>query len=301
MSIDGVAGRAGDVAHDCPVLAEQGVQQARLADVRAPDQGDRHRLLLLVERNRQVRATLRRQLDRLFVAVENVREPACGHVARPFVRLGLTLLASDLLLAFGRQCPHDRVEQIRHTAAVSRADRVRLLPAQGVELGRFKLALLVVGLVRGHEHGRLGRSKQVRGFEVGRRQAGDRVDDEHDEVCFADGQPSLLLDPLFDRIAGMDLEAARVNDDEAAPVPVGVAVDAVSGRSGTVLDDRSAVADNAVEQGALADVRAPDDGDDWKWYHRWIMGHGGPDAVCLRTERLALLAQNAARGRELRQ
>ena len=60
----------------------------------------------------------------------------------------------------------------------------------------------------------------------------------------------------------MDLEPAGVHDDEAAAVPVSIAVDAVAGRAGTILHDRGAVADDAVEQGALANVRAPDDGYD---------------------------------------
>ena len=58
-------------------------------------------------------------------------------------------------------------------------------------------------------------------------------------------------------VAGRDLEAAGVHDDEPPAVPLGVAVHPVAGRPGPVLDDGGArVAHDPVEQRALADVRA---------------------------------------------
>ena len=65
----------------------------------------------------------------------------------------------------------------------------------------------------------------------------DRVDDEHDDVGLGDGEPGLLLDRGLDRVVGVELEAAGVDDDEAPAVPLGVAVEAVAGRAGAVLDD----------------------------------------------------------------
>ena len=51
QGVDGVAGRAGQVVHDGPLLAREAVEQGRLADVRAPDDGD--------GRGRRVRPSLR--------------------------------------------------------------------------------------------------------------------------------------------------------------------------------------------------------------------------------------------------
>ena len=143
------------------------------------------------------------------------------------------------------------------------ADRIRLFPAQGVELGRFQLALVVVRLVRRNQDGRLGSAQNVGGFPVGRRQAGDRVDHEEDQVGLVDGQPGLLLDLFFDRVAGVDFQTTGIDHDETSAVPVGIAVDSVAGGSSAILDDGRAAANDPVEQCAFPDVRAADDGNDW--------------------------------------
>ena len=131
-----------------------------------------------------------------------------------------------------------------------------------MELGAFELALLVVGLVdRDDDRGR--RAPQDAGrLEVGRRQPGRRVDEEQDDVRLGDGEARLLLDARLDRVVRVELEPARVDDDEAPAVPLGVAVEAVAGRPGAVLDDGRPLAEEPVEQRALADVRSADDGDD---------------------------------------
>src|ERR1035437_8195584 len=90
-------------------------------------------------------------------------------------------------------------------------------------------------------------------------------------------QASLVLDLLFDWIAWMDLQTAGVDHDEAAAVPVRIAVDSVAGGARAILDDGRAMADDPIEKSALADVWAPDDSNDGKWGHRWIMAHGADD------------------------
>ena len=91
---------------------------------------------------------------------------------------------------------------------------------------------------------------------------GRRVDDEQDDVGLGDREPGLLLDARLDRVVRVELEPAGVDDDEPPAVPLGVAVQPVAGRPGAVLDDRRALAEEPVEQRALADVRSADDGDD---------------------------------------
>ena len=107
-----------------------------------------------------------------------------------------------------------------------------------MELGRLELALLVVRLVGGHDDRRLGRAQDVGRLLVCGRHARLGVDHEDDHVRLADRQPRLLLDPLLDRITGSLLEPARVDDHEAAAVPLGGVVQAVTRRAGAVLDDR---------------------------------------------------------------
>ena len=57
----------------------------------------------------------------------------------------------------------------------------------------------------------------------------------------------------------MPLQPARVNDHEAAAVPLGDGVDAVTRRPRAILHHGLALADDAVEERALAHVRAADE------------------------------------------
>ena len=137
-----------------------------------------------------------------------------------------------------------------------------VLPAQAQELRALQLELLVVGLVDGHDHRRGRPPQDLRDLLVGGRQAGRRVDDEDDDVGLLDGQAGLVLDALLDGVAGVDLQAAGVDDDVAAVVPLGHAVEPVAGRAGAVLDDGPTLADDAVEERGLAHVGAAHDGHD---------------------------------------
>src|SRR5439155_8268845 len=69
-----------------------------------------------------------------------------------------------------------------------------------------------------------------------------------------------FLGAHLDRAARLDLEPARVDDDEPAAVPLRVAIQAIARRPRAILDDRRAGAKDAIEQRALADVRSADDG-----------------------------------------
>ena len=189
-------------------------------------------------------------------------EPPGRDLIGPGFRLDLARLARDLLVALGRQRPDDRVEQVAGAAPVGRRDRVGLVPAEGVELGALELALLVVGLVDGDDHGGLGPPQDVGRFLVGRGQAHHGVHDEDDDVGLGDGETRLVLDGRLDQVVRVQLQAAGVHQDEAPAVPFGVAVEAVPRRVGAILDDGRAATDDPVEEGALADVRPADDGDD---------------------------------------
>ena len=71
----------------------------------------------------------------------------------------------------------------------------------------------------------------------------------------------LLLDALLDRISGSRLEATRIDNDEAPAVPLADVVETVARSPRTILDDGHAVADDAVEERALADVGPADESD----------------------------------------
>src|SRR5204863_68310 len=80
--------------------------------------------------------------------------------------------------------------------------------------------------------------------------------DEVNPVGLGDGQPGLLLDGSFDRVAGRGLKPAGVYDHEPAAVPFGLAVQPVTGRPRAVLDDRRARAEDPIEKRGLADIWA---------------------------------------------
>ena len=142
-----------------------------------------------------------------------------------------------------------------------RADRDGRLEAEGIELGRIGLAGRVVALVDDEDHRRLRAPQAVRHLVIERRDAGGRVHHEQDQVRLLDRHPRLVLHPLLDVGARLDLQAAGVDHGERASRPFGRAVDAIPGGARDVGDDRDPLPDEAVEEGRLADVRAADDGD----------------------------------------
>ena len=165
----------------------------------------------------------------------------------------------------------DEVGQVAGVAAVLRADRDGRIEAEGVELDRIGLARGVVALVDDEDHRRIGPSQPIGHLVVERRESGMGVDDEEDQVRLLDRHPRLVLHALLDVGARLELEAAGVDHGERAAVPLGGAVDAIPGGARDVGDDRQALADEPVEERALPDVRAADDGDD---------GQGGHAAEC---------------------
>ncbi len=138
-------------------------------------------------------------------------------------------------------------------------DRVGLAQAERPEVGGLGLGGLAVDLV-GAEHGRLaGPADDLDQGLVGVGGTDGGVDHEQHRVGLLDTQLGLGGDHGVDA-EDVDLPAAGVDDLEAAAVPGGLVADAVAGDAGLVLDDGLATADDAVDQGRLADVRAADDG-----------------------------------------
>ena len=121
------------------------------------------------------------------------------------------------------------------------------------------LGALVVDLVGG-QHDRLaGLAQDLDDGLVDVGDADGRVDHEQHGVGERHRDLGLGGDPLG-QPAGVGVPAAGVDDGEGAAVPDGVVRDPVAGHAGDVLDDGLAAADDAVDQGRLADVGAADDG-----------------------------------------
>ena len=144
---------------------------------------------------------------------------------------------------------------------MQRRDRPRLAEAEAPQRRGVGLGALVVDLVGDEHHGLAGPAQQLHAVlvVVGRPDGG--VDDEEHDVGEVDGDLGLLGDPQVDAggVVAQPPVSTRVN---AAADPLGVVGDPVAGDAGHVLDDGLAAADDPVDQGRLADVRAADDGDD---------------------------------------
>ena len=227
--VDGVAGRARHVVHDRAVLADEPVEQRALADVGAADDGD-------ARRRRGRRASTARGES--------------------------STIDADLVgcsSSTGGKQGDDLVEQVAGAAAVQRADRIRIAEAERQELPAVVLAAVVVGLVGDQQHGRLDPSQPD----------GQRlvvVGDARSSASTTNSTTSAVVDGRLDLAADLRVEvvaagqpAAGVDEQERDAEPLGLGLLAVAGDAGLVLDDGHLLADDAVEQRALADVGAADD------------------------------------------
>ena len=238
--VDRVARGARHLRHDHPIGAEDLVHERGFAGVRPPDDRDPRRPHLGLGELRQLLLGQVLRLDR------------CR-------RLGLV---------GRREALHDQVGQVTGIATVLGADRDRGVEAEGEEFDRIGLPSGVVALVDDEDHRRLCAAQAIGDLVVERREPGMRVDDEEDQIGLLDRHARLVLHALLDARPRLELEASRVDDGEGAAVPLRGAVDTVAGRAGDVGDDRGASADEPVEERALPDIWAPDDGHDRQRGHR---------------------------------
>ncbi len=158
-----------------------------------------------------------------------------------------------------RQRFQNGVHQVARAASRHGADAVGVAQAQRIEFVRRVHLVVVVDLVADQEHFLVAPAQDV-GHE--RVEVGDACRDFHQEqdyIGFVDGQQHLTADFVLEDVFGVDRVAARVDDREFLAVPVGLAVVAVARGAGRRVHDGFALADQPVEKGALAHVRASDD------------------------------------------
>ena len=149
----------------------------------------------------------------------------------------------------------------RRAPAVQRADRVGLLPAEAVELGGLELALLVVGLVDGHDApGRVAvRSSSAASSSAGRHRRPAASTTK--TMTSASSMASRACSWTFSSIGspGRRSRPPVSMTTKRRPFHSAACVEAVARRAGAVLDDGRAAADDAVEERALADVGTADE------------------------------------------
>jgi hypothetical protein len=72
------------------------------------------------------------------------------------------------------------------------------------------------------------------------------------------------LHPNLNRIANGGLHAARVHHTKAHPIPFDDADKSIARRTGAILNDCTALTNEAIEEGALPYVRSPNERYQWQ-------------------------------------
>ena len=114
----------------------------------------------------------------------------------------------------------------------------------------------------GDEHDRLADDAEELGeVRVERRHAGARVDHEEAEIGRADRRFGLRAHAAGEAVRRRFVEAGGIDGGEAQVAETRLALAAVAGDAGQIVDQRQPPADQPVEQRRLADIRPADDGD----------------------------------------
>jgi hypothetical protein len=141
---------------------------------------------------------------------------------------------------------------------------MKAIKSKDGELLRGAITLNVVGFVR-HKDDRLpATTKQLRHLGVARVRASCGINKEQDQVSSIDGNARLVLYPNLNRIPNSGLHAARVHHTKAHPIPFDDADQPIAGGAGTIFDDRAALTNEAIEEGALPYVRSPNERYKWQ-------------------------------------
>ena len=172
---------------------------------------------------------------------------------------GCSAPASPFAGASGSSCTM-RSSRSPRRAPVHAGHRERLAEPERMEDGRVGLVLLGVDLVRDHDHRHTGPAEPRRQHAVVLGDAGLGVDDQQDEVGARERLVGLAARERLDARRTVQVSGG-VDEGEAAAAPHGVELDAIARDPGHVVGDRLPVAEQAVDQGRLADVLPSDDRD----------------------------------------
>ncbi len=165
-----------------------------------------------------------------------------------------------LRVARGQQLD-DAIEQVARAEALCGRDGHRLAEAETVEVRRQRQIGSAIDLVRRHHDRQRAAPQDVGDLGVARSQSGLRVDHEHGHVGVGDARAGLLLDLARELVLILEVDAARIDQRQLAPVPVGRELLAVAGHPRAFVDDRLPGLGEAVDQRGLSDVRIADDRD----------------------------------------
>ena len=161
----------------------------------------------------------------------------------------------------GRDLGEARAQLVEAHAVLAR-QRDRLSEAQREGVVEARIGGLALVLVGGQHHRAAALlADQVGQLAVQRGDALARVHEEQRDVRRADRALGQRAHPARQAVVGLLLEACGVDDGEAQVAQAPLALAQVAGDAGAVVHQRQPLADEAVEQGGLAHVGPPDDGE----------------------------------------
>jgi len=227
VDTNGVARDARLRPREDPLLADQAVQQGRLADIRPAD-------------NRQQQRTFGRVLVLPWT----------------FRRLG----AFVLVLRRGGDVADQGIMQVAQPLAVLGRERHWRAETEAMCLGQALLAGAAFALVGDHDD--LGSPATQPRCEalVERHDAGAGVDQEKHDIGAVDGALGEAAHARLERLATLGLPPRRIEQGEGEITELCRRFADVPRHAGRVVDDGAAAPDQPVEQRGLADIGPTDDG-----------------------------------------
>jgi hypothetical protein len=188
-----------------------------------------------------------------------------GHADRPLRQILFRFddVVVVELLPLIRGLRHQRAQcvvEIAQSLAMFGRDLNGIAETQRVGFHRAGIALLALALVGDQDHRLVGAAREIGKGAVVRREAGARVDHEHQGVGEADRGFGLLLHPRGQRALGALVEARGVDDGEFEIAETRFAFAAVARDAGFVIHQRKLLPDQPVEQRRFSDIGPADNG-----------------------------------------
>ena len=165
-----------------------------------------------------------------------------------------------LVLVCRGQLFADGLQQVAQTQHVRGADGNRVAQPQLVELIDVVIHADVVNLVDNKQDGLLRLAQQVGNFAVVVGQPIAAISKEADNIRRIHGDFGLAAHLGEQHIVAVRVNAAGVDEREAAVLPLHISIDAVAGHAGGILHNGDALSGDSVEKSGFADVGAANDG-----------------------------------------
>jgi len=141
---------------------------------------------------------------------------------------------------------------------------MKAIKSKDGELLRGAITLNVVGFVR-HKDDRLAAAtKQLRHLGVTRVWTSCCVNNEQDQVGGINSDARLVLHPNLDRITNGGLHATGVHHTKAHSIPFDDTDESIARCTGAILNDCTALTNEAIEESALPYVRSPNERHKWQ-------------------------------------